>query len=133
MAISYPTTVRNARMDLITTQAGTLAKLRIYTGPRPATAAAITTQTLLAELICNATFAPAASGGVLTLNAISDDVAANASGFPQWFRIVKTDGTTFVLDGSVGHVGSDLNFSSLDFVVNALVKVTTFTITEGNP
>ena len=61
--------------------------LRIYDGTRPATGGAATT--LLAELTCNATFAPAASG-VLTLNAITQDSSANA-GTATWFRIVKAD------------------------------------------
>ena len=105
MALGYNATIRNARLDQITTGAGASAFLRIYdsTGTgRPATGGAVTTQVLLAELTCNATFAPASSGGVLTLNAITQDSSANASGTATWFRIVKSDGTTHVLDGNVG-------------------------------
>ena len=105
MALSYNPTIRNARLDQITTGAGASAFLRIYdsTGTgRPATGGAVTTQVLLAELTCNATFAPAASGGVLTLNAITQDSSANNTGTATWFRIVKSDGTTHVLDGNVG-------------------------------
>ena len=51
--------------------------LRIYDGTQPATAdTAITTQVLLAELRFNATAAPAASNGVLTFNAITQDSSA---------------------------------------------------------
>lgn len=100
MALGYDVSIRNAQADAITTRAGASALLRIYDGVRPATGGAVTT--LLAELACNATFAPAAAGGVLTLNAITQDASANATGTATWFRIVQSNGTTFVLDGSAG-------------------------------
>lgn len=130
MAMSYPTTLRNSRMDLITTLAGANALLRIYDGTRPATGGTATT--LLAELTCNATFAPAASGGVLTLNAITQDSSANATGTATWFRIVKSDGTTHVMDGSVGTSGSDLNLTTTSIVATQPVSVSSFVLTEGN-
>lgn len=132
MALAYDvTTIRNAMLDAITTRAGASALLRIYDGTRPATGGTATT--LLAELTCNATFAPAASGGVLTLNAITQDPSANASGTATWFRIVKADGTSFVLDGNVGTSGSDLNLTTTTIVITQPVSVTSFVITEGNP
>jgi hypothetical protein len=78
MALGYETTLRNTRLNAITTAAGANALLRLYSGARPATGGATTT--LLAELTCGATFAPAASAGVLTLNAITQDPSANATG-----------------------------------------------------
>jgi len=132
MALAYDvTTIRNAMLDAITTRAGASALLRIYSGTRPATGGTATT--LLAELTCNATFAPAASAGVLTLNAITQDSSANASGTASWFRIVKSDGTSFVLDGDVGTSGSDLNLVTTTIVATQPVSITSFTITEGNP
>lgn len=131
MALAYATNLRNARMDAITTFAGGSALLRIYDGTRPATGGTATT--LLAELTCNATFAPAASGGVLTLNAITQDSSANATGTATWFRIVKSDGTTHVLDGNVGTSGSDLNLTTTSIVATQPVSVTSFVLTEGNP
>lgn len=136
MALGYDASIRNTGLDAITTRAGASALLRIYdsTGAgRPATGAAVTTQVLLAELTCNATFAPAASGGVLTLNAITQDSSANATGTATWFRIVKSDGTTFVLDGNVGTSGSDLNLVTTSIVITQPVSVTSFVITDGNP
>lgn len=122
--------IRNLMLDTITTRAGASALLRIYDGSRPATGGTATT--LLAELTCNSTFAAAASGGVLTLNAITADSSANATGTATWFRIVKSDGTTFVMDGSVGTSGSDLNLNTTSIVSGANVSVTSFTITAGN-
>lgn len=131
MALAYSTAIRNAMLDAITAGAGANALLRIYDGTRPATGGAATT--LLAELTCNATFAPAASGAQLTLNSITQDASANANGTATWFRIVKSDGTTFVMDGNVGTSGSDLNLTTTTIVATQPVSVSSFVITEGNP
>jgi hypothetical protein len=130
MALAYSTAIRNAMLDAVTTGAGGSALLRIYDGTRPASGGTATT--LLAELTCNATFAAGASSGVLTLNSITQDSSANASGTATWFRIVKSDGTTFVMDGNVGTSGSDLNLTTTTIVITQPVSVTSFVITEGN-
>lgn len=131
MALAYATTLRDNKLDQITTFAGISAKLRIYNGTRPATGGAATT--LLCELIMNATaFAPASASGVLTANAISNGTAA-ATGTATWFRIVKSDGTTFVMDGNVSTSGADLNLNNTSIATGQTVSVTSFTITDGNP
>lgn len=130
MTLGINVTTRNAMLDQITSRAGASALLRIYDGTQPATGGTATT--LLAELTCNATFAPAASGGVLTLNAITSDTSANATGTATWFRIVQSGGSTHVLDGTVGTSGADLNFNTVSIVSGATVAVSSFTITAGN-
>lgn len=130
MALAYSAAVRNAMLNAITSAAGGSALLNIYSGTRPATGGTATT--LLAQLTCNATFAPAASGGVLTLNAITQDSSADSTGTATWFRIT-TSGATFVLDGNVGTSGSDLNLTTTSIVAGQPVSVTSFVITEGNP
>jgi hypothetical protein len=131
MALAYEAaTLRDAMLDAITTHAGNAALLRIYDGTRPATGGAATT--LLAELVCGTPFAAAAVNGVLTLGAISQDASANATGTASWFRIVKADGTTHVLDGNCGTSGSDLNLTTLSIVATQPVSVSSFVITEAN-
>jgi len=130
MALAYVATLRNSRLDQITSAVGASGLLRIYDGTRPATGGAATT--LLAELTCNATFAPGAAAGVLTLNAITQDASANASGTATWFRITTSGGTAQV-DGDVGTSGSDLNLTTTSITITQPVSVTSFTITEGNP
>jgi hypothetical protein len=108
--------------------------LRIYDGTQPATAdTAITTQTLLAELRFNTTAAPAASNGVLTFNAITQDSSANNTGTASWFRALKSDGSTVLFDGTVGVSGSDLNIATTAIVAGAIVGVTSFvyTVSKG--
>ena len=130
MALAYAVTLRNSMLDAITTAAGGSALLRIYDGARPATGGAATTK--LAELVCNATFAPASASGVLTLNAIAQDISADATGTASWFRIV-TAAAAFVLDGSVAASGSDLNLTTVSIVITQPVSVTSFVVTEANP
>ena len=130
MAIAYSTTVRNARMDAITTAIGTSGLLRIYDGSRPASGGSATT--LLAQLALSATAASGAASGVLTFSAITQDSSADATGTATWFRIT-TSGGTFVIDGSVATSGSDLNLTTTAIVATQPVSVTSAVITEGNP
>jgi hypothetical protein len=131
MTLGMSSTLRNARLDAITTAVGANGYLRIYNGSRPATGGTATT--LLAELRTNASaFAAAASGGVLTLNAVTQDSSADATGTATWFRVLQSNGSTFVFDGSVGTSGQDLNLSTTSIVATGVVSVTSGTITEGN-
>ena len=133
MAIKYDTTTRNAMLDALNTRIGASGRLRIYNGTRPANVGtAITSQTMLAELTCNATaFAAAASGGVLTANAISNGTAA-APGTASWCRVFQSNGTTAIADADVATAGSDLNLNNTSIATGQTVSVTSFTITDGN-
>ena len=134
MALSFTTALRNDRLDRITAAVGASGFLRIYdaTGGVPANVGtALGSQVLLAELTCNATFAPAASGGVLTLNAITQDSSANATGTAAFFRLF-TSGGTAIVQGTVGTSGADLNLNTTSIVSGGPVQVTSFTITEAN-
>lgn len=120
-------------LDAITARAGGSALLRIYSGSQPSTGGAETT--LLAQLTCNATFAPAASSGVLTLNAISPATSAAATGTATWFRIYASNGTTHVLDGSVSTVAAgtgDLQLDSTSIVLGGTVAISSASITAPN-
>ena len=133
MAIKQTTAVRNAQLDALNTQIGASARLRIYNGTRPANAnTAITSQTMLVELTCNATaFAAAASGGVLTANAISNGTAA-ATGTASWFRLWQSNGTTAIMDGDVSTSGADLNLNNTSIATGQTVSATAFTVTDGD-
>lgn len=127
---------KNARLDAITTKVGANGVLNIYSGTQPASPdTAISTQVLLATLALNATFAPPASAGVLTMNAISSgtgSVAAGSGGTPAaWFRITNSGGTA-VIDGTVGLTGSDLNINNLSIATGQTVSVASGTITDAN-
>ena len=105
-------TLRNNMLDEITGYAAGSAVLRIYSGTQPATAGAETT--ILAQLTCNATFAVAATGGVLTLGTVAADSSANATGTATWARIYQSNGTTHVLDMDVSTTGAGTGDLQLD-------------------
>ena len=127
------TTLRNNRLDEITTFAGASAVLTIYSGTQPAGGGTATTA--LAILTCNASaFAGSASAGVLTLNSVTSETAAPASGVATWFRIT-TSGGTWVMDGDVTSTGGggDLTLNDTSIVANGTVSLGGPNIlTDGN-
>jgi hypothetical protein len=123
MANFYNATIRNANMTSIVTEAGANAQIKLYNGTRPASGGAVSSQTLIAELVAGATLG-AVSGGVLTMNAISSDSSANATGTPTWVRVLKSDGATLVGDFDLtGFPACSATFA---------VGITSWTITAGN-
>lgn len=132
MTMGYLVALRNNQLDEITAlvDAGSGAgKLRIYDGTQPATGGTVTI--LLAELVMSDPSFAAATGGVLTANAINDDTSADAAGTATWFRLVDSD-NTFVADGTAGTVGTDLILNTDVFSVGLNVSVDSMTITGGN-
>lgn len=106
--------------------------LRIYDGTQAATAdTAVGAQVLLAELRFSATAFGAASAGVATANAITQDSSANATGTASWYRCLKSNGTSPVEDGSVGTATSNLILNSVAISSGAAVQVSSFTHTES--
>jgi hypothetical protein len=104
--------------------------LRIYDGTQATSAdTALGAQVLLAELTFGATAFGAASAGVATANAITQDSSANATGTATWFRVLKSDGTTVLFDGSVGTSAANLNLNSVAISSGAAVQVTALTFT----
>lgn len=130
MAVGFVTTLRNARLDAITSAIGASGKLRIYSGTRPATGGSETT--MLAELALSATAAAAASGGVLTFNTISTGLAV-AAGTATWARVVTSGGSP-VLDMSCGLSGSgaEVIMEATTLAVDDSVSCSSASLTEGN-
>jgi hypothetical protein len=108
--------------------------LRIYDGTQPANAdTGISSQVKLAELRFGATAFASASGGSASANAITSDSSADATGTATWFRCFESDGTTVVMDGSVGTTGCNLNLNTTAISASAQVSVTALsaTMAEG--
>lgn len=122
--------VANAMLDA---GIGTLAdsgKIFIYSGTQPSLGGgSLSGNTLLSTLTLGSDSFPAASAGVLTANAITPDSSAAASGTAAWFRMTKSDGTTVLLDGSVGTSSADLTLSSVSITSGGTVVCTSLTIT----
>lgn len=128
---SITTANRNRAADAVTARANN-GSLRIYDGTPPADAnAALSGNTLLASLPMSATAFAAAASGVATANAITADSSADASGTATFFRVLETDGTTVVFQGTVGVSGAELNLNSVSIVAGGNVSVTSLTYTQA--
>lgn len=116
--------VRNAMLDALLARlnlgAGP-ATLKIYSGTQPANGdTALSGNTLLGTLTFSDPAAPAADGGVLTFEPLTQELAADATATATWGRVQDSDGNN-VLDGSCG--------TTLAFVI----QINTTSIEEGGP
>ncbi len=126
--VHIATTYRDAIVDQIGNALDS-GYLRIYDGTQAANAnTAIGAQVLLAELRFNAAAFGASSAGTATAGAIAADSSANASGTATWARWLTSDGTTVVLDCSVGTSAADINFNSVAISSGANVSVSALTV-----
>lgn len=132
MAAGLSTETRNARLNVFTTQAGSAAKLTLYSSTRPATGG--TPTTALCVFTCGSPFAPSAANGVLTLNTLTADSVALASGTATWARLTRSDGTTHVADFGVSPTGGggDLQMDNPVIQIGAVITPGTVTITDPN-
>jgi len=108
--------------------------IRIYSGVQPDTAdTALSGQVLLAELRFAADAFAAAVAGVITANAITSDSSANADGTATWARILQSNGTTVMFDGSVGLADAEVIINAVEIVTGAVVSCSgiTLTISKG--
>ena len=104
--------------------------IRILDGTQATNAdTAIGAQVLLAELRFGADAFPAASAGVLTANAITQDSSADATGTASWCRVLKSDGTSVLFDGSVGTASANVILNTVSIVAGAVVSCSALTLT----
>jgi hypothetical protein len=137
MAVQYSVAVRNAKLDTFETTAGTSAKLRIYSGAKPADCATAASGTLLVEMALPSDWMSAASGGVKAKTGTWSGTGAAGAGAGTnagYFRIVDTAGTTTHMQGTVTAAGGggDMTLDNISIAQNQTVTVNTFSITEGN-
>ena len=100
--------------------------LRIYAGEQPVDGdTASSGATLLAEL----RFAPIAfqsvTNGVMVANTIAPVVASD-NGSASWFRALESDGTTSILDGSIGTSDANLVLGTTTISQGLIVNVSSF-------
>jgi hypothetical protein len=127
MTFTITTATKNTLLNQITTAIGSGANVIIYSGTAPTNAdASLSGNTVLGTLPCSSTFAPAASGGVLTANAITQE-NATATGTAQFYRIL-TSGSVVICQGSVGTSGTDMVLNTTALVSSGPILISSFTV-----
>jgi hypothetical protein len=112
--------------------------IKVYAGSQPTDAnTAVGAQALLATFSFASTAfgASAASGSAPNRSAVAtaasiSDVAASGTGTAAWFRALKNDGSSVVMDGSVGVSGCDLNLTDVSLTSGEDVSISSFTISQ---
>lgn len=123
MAVTYTTAVKNARLDAVTTAAGTTAVLEIGTTGMAS---------ILATISLANPIAPAASGGVLTLTMPRSDTSADATGTAAAARIrTATAGTDIITGLTVGTSAADIILDSVSITAGQTVTINSGTITHA--
>jgi hypothetical protein len=124
MTVTYTTAVKNARLDAVTTAAGTTAVLEIGTSAMG---------TVLATIALGNPIAAAASGAVLTLSGFPrSDTSADNTGTAAAARIRTASGGTDIITGlTVGLSGSDINVDSVNITAGQTVRIDSATITHA--
>ena len=129
--LNYSNGTRNAQQQGLITFAGSGSIIRIYQGTQPANAnTAISTQTLLVSLPIVGSFGTDAKG-TITIGAVTSAQAV-ATGTAEFFRIVKSDGTTVVMDGSVGTSDADMILNTTAIANTQTVTISSGTIIRAN-
>lgn len=133
MALQFDVTVRNARLDAIETQIGTLPVLKMRTGAPPANCATADSGTVLASPALPSDWMNAASTGSKTKLGTWEDTLADNNGTVGHFRIYDSGGTCR-MQGTVTATGGggDMTVDNVVFAVNQDFLITGFTINEGN-
>lgn len=123
MAVTYTTTVKNARLDAVVSQIGSTGVLEIGTTGMAS---------VLATISLNST-AGTSTGGVLTFSGFpKSDTSADATGTAAAARIrTATGGTDIVTGLTVGTSGSDINLDSTSITTGQTVTITSASITHA--
>jgi hypothetical protein len=129
--LKYSNGTRDAQQNGLITYAGSAAIIKIYSGTQPVNAnTAISSQTLLVSLNVSGSFGTD-SNGTITLSSVTSATAV-ATGTASFFRITKSDGTTVVMDGSVGTSSADMILDNTSIATGQTVSITSGTIIRAN-
>jgi hypothetical protein len=121
-ALTLSTAAKNAAVDavvdLVDAGSGTATgHLKIYSSGA----------VLLADLAMSNPAFGAASVGVATASAITDDSSADATGTAATFKVVDRDDTE-IFSGTCGLTGEALNLNTLSIVAGTKVSVSALTV-----
>jgi hypothetical protein len=136
MAVQLSVGIRNARLDTIESTAGTSCSLEIRTGAQPADCATASSGTILATINLPTDWMAAASSGAKAKSGTWEDTSADNAGTAAHFRVYNSqatkDGTTCIMQGSVGQGSGDLSLDNTTIAAGQTITITGFTLTDAN-
>jgi hypothetical protein len=130
--MQYALALNNQRLDLVEQFGGPTPVLRVYSGPAPATCELTATGTLLAAMALPSDWMMPAFAGQKAKSGSWEDVQANATGGPGYFRFYMADGVTCFMQGSAGVGNTDMLLSEALLLAGRQFTVLGFTIGAGN-
>ena len=123
MSVTYPASVKNARLNAVTTAIGATGVLEIGTTGMA---------TILATIPLANPAAPAASGGVLSFTMPQSDASADNTGTAAAARIRTASGGTDIVTGlTVGLSAADVILDSLSITAGQTVTINSARITHA--
>ena len=132
MTLDLAVAVQNAMLDAIETAVGTSAVLKIRTGAAPGIGSA-DSGTVLATMSLPSDWMAAASSNSKAMSGTWEDSSADNDGTAAHFRIYQSDGTTQMIEGTCGDVGTeDLVLDNAEIASGQQVTITGFTLAAGN-
>ena len=124
-------TIAQAIIDAMATGTASTPMIEIYSGTIPGAMGGTISDTLLAELAMTNGAATQASG-TITLDAITNDNAANATGTAGWARIVDRDGDEVIYLTVTNASGTgDIKLNTTSLTSGSPVAITSGAITVG--
>ncbi len=106
--------------------------LKLFTGAQPANCAAANSGTELCSTTLPTDWLAAAASGAKAKSGTWSGVGIGGGGTIARFPIYKNNGTTCVLQGSVGVGSGDLQLDNNVIANDQVVTVTAFSLTDGN-
>lgn len=133
MAIQLAVATRNARLSALAAELGASPLLKVFTGTQPADVATADSGTQLAGVTCPASPFAAPASGAMALSGTWQDLSADNSGTPGYFRMY-TSGGVCKLQGSISLAagGGDMEVNSTTWTAGGSYTVTSFTLTDAN-
>lgn len=132
--MQYSVTLRNNQLNQIESTGGASPVLRMYTGAKPATCAAVATGVQVASMTLPADWMNAAADGSVTKAGTWQDLAADADGILGYFRIWDAAVVNCHIQGTITLAGGggDMIVDNTNVLTGQAITVSTFTVNAGN-
>jgi hypothetical protein len=136
MALQMSDTLMNAMLDAIDNSSRTSCALEIRSGGVPSACSSASTGTVLATIALPADWLADAASHAKAISGTWQDTSADAAGTAAHFRVYSSqatkDGTTCIMQGTVGQGSGDLSVDNTLFAQGQSFSITAFTITANN-